>query len=111
MGNEIPEKLYFRIGEVSRLLDLKPSVLRFWETEFSSLCPHKSRSGQRLYSREDIERLIEIKKLLYTEKLTIEGAKKRLKSKQEKLSCPVGDAQTLLAIVRNELKSLQKLLS
>lgn len=74
----IPDKLYFKIGEVSGFTSLKPSVMRYWETEFTFLRPLKSRSGQRLYTREHIELLAELKRLLYEEKLTIEGARKRI---------------------------------
>src|SRR6202790_2225018 len=75
---EIPDKLYFRIGEVSRLAGIKPYVLRFWETEFSSLGPKKSGTGQRLYRRKDVELVLEIKRLLYDKRFTIEGARKFL---------------------------------
>ena len=71
---EIPDKLYFRIGEVSRLAGIKPYVLRFWETEFSSLGPKKSGKGHRLYRRKDVELVLEIKRLLYDNRYTIEGA-------------------------------------
>lgn len=75
---EIPDKLYFRIGEVSRLAGIKPYVLRFWETEFSSLGPKKSGKGHRLYRRKDVELVLEIKRLLYEKRYTIEGARKFL---------------------------------
>jgi len=75
---EIPDKLYFRIGEVSRLAGIKPYVLRFWETEFSSLGPKKSGKGHRLYRRKDVELVLEIKRLLYDKRYTIEGARKYL---------------------------------
>ena len=75
---EIPDKLYFRIGEVSRLAGIKPYVLRFWETEFSSLGPKKSGKGHRLYRRKDVELVLEIKRLLYDKRFTIEGARKHL---------------------------------
>lgn len=78
MAEETPDKQYYRIGEVARITSLKPSVLRFWEAEFKELRPPKSRTGQRLYTRTDIELLLEIKRLLYGEKLTIDGARKRL---------------------------------
>jgi len=74
----IPDKLYFRIGEVSGLTRTKPYVLRYWETEFPMLKPAKSRSGHRLYQREDVETVFEIKRLLYQEGFTIEGARKHL---------------------------------
>jgi DNA-binding transcriptional MerR regulator len=72
----IPDKLFFRIGEVARLTSLRPSILRYWETEFSDLQPQKSRSGQRLYSRKELDLVLHIKWLLYSEKLTIKGARK-----------------------------------
>jgi DNA-binding transcriptional MerR regulator len=78
---EIPDKLYFRIGEVSRLAGVKPYVLRFWETEFSTLGPKKSGKGHRLYRRKDVELVLEIKRLLYEKRYTIEGARKFLESR------------------------------
>lgn len=74
----IPDKLYFRIGEVSRLARTKPYVLRYWETEFPTLRPTKSATGHRLYRRADVEMVFEIKRLLYEEGFTIEGARKHL---------------------------------
>ena len=74
----IPDKLYFRIGEVSDLAQTKPYVLRYWETEFPTLRPTKSASGHRLYRRQDVEMVFEIKRLLYEEGFTIEGARKCL---------------------------------
>ena len=75
---EIPDKLYFRIGEVSRLANVKPYVLRYWETEFASIGPKKSGSNHRLYRRKDVELILEIKHLLYEKRYTIEGARKQL---------------------------------
>jgi DNA-binding transcriptional MerR regulator len=72
---EIPDKLYFRIGEVSKLAHVKPFVLRFWESEFPQLGPKKSGTGHRLYRRKDVEMVLEIKRLLYEERFTIEGAR------------------------------------
>ncbi len=77
--SHIPDKLYFRIGEVSDLVGVKPYVLRYWESEFQDIHPMKSKSGQRLYKRRDVEMLMAIKKLLYEERFTINGARKRLK--------------------------------
>lgn len=74
----IPDKLYFRIGEVSELAETQPYVLRYWETEFPTLKPTKSPSGHRLYRRQDVEMVLEIKRLLYDEGFTIEGARKCL---------------------------------
>ncbi len=78
---EIPDKLYFRIGEVARLAGIKPYVLRFWESEFAGLGPKKSGTGHRLYRRKDVELVLEIKRLLYDRRYTIEGARKVLQSK------------------------------
>ena len=79
--NEIPDKLYFRIGEVSKLTGVKQYVLRFWESEFSGLGPKKSGTGHRLYRRKDVELVLEIKHLLYEKRFTIEGARKWLESR------------------------------
>ena len=83
-GLEIPNKLYFRIGEVAELTGIKPYVIRFWETEFSGLGPKKSGTGHRLYRRKDVELVLEIKQLLYQERFTIEGARRFLQSKPGK---------------------------
>lgn len=80
-ATEIPDKLYFRIGDVARLAGIKPYVLRFWETEFPGLGPRKSGSGHRLYRRKDVELVLEIKRLLYDQRFTIEGARKFLESR------------------------------
>src|ERR1700761_5547747 len=72
---EIPDKLYFRIGEVARLCSVEPYVLRFWETEFAQLRPNKSGTGQRLYRKRDVELALRIKRLLYSEGYTIAGAR------------------------------------
>lgn len=77
---DIPDKLYFKIGEVSELLGVEPYVLRYWETEFSVLSPKKSGTGHRLYRRKDVELLLRIKHLLYERKFTIEGARLALTS-------------------------------
>jgi DNA-binding transcriptional MerR regulator len=75
---KIPNKLFFRIGEVCELTDTQPYVLRYWESEFPSLAPAKNNSGQRIYRRRDIETIFRIKTLLYEEGFTIAGAKKKL---------------------------------
>jgi DNA-binding transcriptional MerR regulator len=82
-GPEIPDKLYFRIGDVASLVGVKQHVLRFWEAQFASLSPKKSGSGQRLYRRKDVEFLLEIKNLLHNQRFTIEGAKRHLAQKAE----------------------------
>jgi DNA-binding transcriptional MerR regulator len=75
----IPEKIYFRIGEVSELAKLPTYVLRFWETEFSQLRPTKSSTGQRMYRRKDVEYVMQIRKLLYEDGFTIAGAREKLR--------------------------------
>ena len=87
---EIPDKLYFRIGEVARLGGIKPYVLRFWETEFPALDPKKSGTGHRLYRRKDVQLVLEIKRLLYEKRFTIEGARKFLdnRPKSEAAAAP-----------------------
>jgi DNA-binding transcriptional MerR regulator len=77
---EIPDKLYFKIGEVSDLLGVEPYVLRYWESEFSVLSPKKSGTGHRLYRRKDVELLLRIKHLLYEKRFTIEGARQSLQA-------------------------------
>src|SRR6266436_8487498 len=79
----IPEKLYFRIGEVSRLCQLPAYVLRFWETEFPQLKPVKSSTGQRMYRRRDVEGVLRIKQLLYEQGFTIVGARQQLRSESK----------------------------
>lgn len=84
---EIPDKLYFKIGEVADLLAVEPYVLRYWESEFPQLAPKKSGTGHRLYRRKDVELLLRIKHLLYEKRFTIEGARQSLHagSKQARL--------------------------
>ena len=108
---ELPDKLYFKIGEVARLIGVKPYVLRYWESEFSVLRPGKTRSRHRLYRRKDVETLLEIRYLLYAERYTIEGAKRRLRdgSRPAKEESPRAEAQTL-AEVRQELTDLCRML-
>jgi DNA-binding transcriptional MerR regulator len=85
----IPDKLYFRIGEVSRLCSLPTYVLRFWETEFPQLKPPKSGTGQRMYRRADVENVVRIKKLLYDEGFTIAGARAQLKAEPRRKQTPL----------------------
>ena len=77
---DIPDKLYFKIGEVSELLGVEPYVLRYWESEFPVLSPKKSGTGHRLYRRKDVELLLRIKHLLYEKRFTIEGARQTLQT-------------------------------
>ncbi len=117
---EIPDKLYFRIGEVAKLAGIKPYVLRFWESEFSGLGPKKSGTGHRLYRRKDVELVLEIKRLLYEKRFTIEGARKVLESKPKRDGAKAVPARrqgelfsataTLYQDVRRELKEILQLL-
>lgn len=78
LTDRLQAKPFYKIGEVAKLLDIKPHVLRYWESEFPTLKPKKNPSGQRIYSREDIETLVEIQNLLYNERYTISGARQML---------------------------------
>ena len=86
---EIPDKLCFRIGEVAKLAGVKPHVLRFWEAEFRGLGPKKSGTGHRVYRRKDVAFVLEIKRLLYEKRFTIEGARKYLESQGKREAVPV----------------------
>ena len=124
---ELPNKLYFRIGEVAKILGVKPYVLRYWETEFSVLKPGKTPSRHRLYGKRDVETLLEIKRLLYEEGFTIAGAKKRIKENEKSDETPPSlpssppldgassplpeDYRELLRIIRAELLTLHAQLS
>lgn len=111
----LPDKLYFKIGEVSEIIGVEPYVLRYWETEFPALKPSKSRSQQRMYRKRDVELLIEIKRLLYDEMYTIAGAKKQLSKSGEKspssqmaLELPEPRDSETLHKVEKELHDLMK---
>ena len=113
----IPEKLYYKIGEVSQITGVEPYVLRYWESEFKMITPGRTNSKQRLYRRKDLELILEIKKLLYEEKFTISGAKKKLqkvkagRAKQLELEFPEKKYHDVLLRVRKELEELQIFLS
>ncbi len=81
-GVEIPDKFFFKIGEVAKLTELPPHVLRYWETEFSELAPRKHGNGQRIYRRREIELILEIRDLLHRQRFTIEGARKELRRRR-----------------------------
>jgi DNA-binding transcriptional MerR regulator len=113
----IPDKLYFRIGEVAGLLAVEPYVLRYWETEFPSLAPKKSGTGHRLYRRKDVELLLKIKHLLYEKRFTIEGARQSLLSDGKAAKPKTADlrqadlfAADHLAGIRAELLSILQIL-
>jgi len=114
------ERLYYRIGEVSRITGLKPHVLRYWESEFKVIKPHKGGSLQRLYRRKDLDLILKIKKLLYQDGFTIAGAKKKIRdlekveNRQLKLKLVEkrsnGKDDELLVTIREELKGIRKML-
>jgi DNA-binding transcriptional MerR regulator len=112
----LPDKIYFKIGEVSEIVGVEAYVLRYWETEFPALKPSKSRSQQRMYRKRDVELLLKIKRLLYEDMYTIAGAKRQLSRSGEKspspqmsLTLPDTSNLGLLKKVEKELKDLAKL--
>jgi len=114
---DIPDKLYFKIGEVSDLLGVEPYVLRYWETEFAVLSPKKSGTGHRLYRRKDVELLLRIKHLLYEKKFTIEGARQSLhaesrapKPKVTKIAQQELFSEDPLPEIRRELADILRIL-
>jgi DNA-binding transcriptional MerR regulator len=112
----IPDKLYFRIGEVSRLCGLPSYVLRFWETEFPLLKPSKSGTGQRMYRKLDVENVLKIKKLLYDQGFTIAGARQQLRAEIKRKQTPLPFAvpptgRTELKQVRQGLREILGILS
>ncbi len=117
LKSQLPDKLYFKIGEVATIVGVKPYVLRYWETEFSIVKPTKARSKHRLYRRRDVETLLQIKRLLHEERFTIEGARKRLKSLQKEdrqpAEFPLADRtyRSMLVSLKKDLESLHRLLS
>ena len=110
MVDLIPEKSYFRIGEVSKLLGVAPYVIRYWESEFKSIRPMRAKSDQRLYRRKDVEELMVVKELLYKEKFTISGAKKRLQEIKGQ-GVAAGSEQSLLATIKQGLQEIRKIIS
>jgi DNA-binding transcriptional MerR regulator len=100
-----PDKLYYKIGEVSRIVGLPSHVIRFWEHEFSKIKPHRTPSGQRLYTQRNIEIILEIKRLLYDQKYTIKGARQFMKSYKSSA------LPSVLADIRLELEQIKAILS
>ncbi len=106
-GSAIPEKLYFKIGEVAELTGVQPYILRYWETQFATLRPAKSPSGQRLYRRNDVLAVLCIKELLYQRRFTIAGARRHLAAEQEPFPPTALDS---IRLVKEELKRISSLL-
>lgn len=109
----IPEKLYFKIGEVARLTGIKPHVLRYWESEFDNIRPVKSQGKQRLYRRDDIELVLTLKDMLYRQGYTIAGAKKILGQKKGRVEIPAAsvDPEEAIRVLREIRRDLLQLRS
>ena len=105
---KIPDKLYFKISEINKITKLPNHILRFWESEFKKIKPRRTASGQRAYTRKDIEKILEIRHLLHHKKFTIEGARKYLNAKDESES---PSTRQLLEDVKAELKNIRNLLA
>ena len=106
----IPDKMYFKIGEVSDITGLESHVLRFWESEFKNIKPRRTSTGQRMYRKNDIELILYIKHLLHNEKFTIQGARKYLEAHpgQAKIPRPAEDVD--VDSIKSELEDIRKLL-
>jgi len=111
MGQDNPSKVFYRVGEVSQRVGVESYVLRYWEKMFPQLKPEKDETGQRVYTRSDIDLILRIKDLLYEERYTIDGARKRLKRESKstgKENRDSGDVQELLAILKDVKVVLQE---
>ncbi|NWF53057.1 MAG: MerR family transcriptional regulator [Nitrospirae bacterium] len=114
-GKPLPDKLFYKIGEVSKIVGVEPYVLRYWEMEFPFLRPRKNKSGQRVYVKKDLEILLQIKSLLYKERYTIEGVRKRLSAihmrslysdNEGKISDPNRDPLKVIKHVKRRLREI-----
>lgn len=114
LSRALAAKPFFKIGEVARLVGLKPHVIRYWETEFATLAPKKNPSGQRIYVKADVEAIVEIKNLLYNKRYTISGAKQMLARQNEGMSQSPAELETMhlqaLASLKEHVCGLLKLL-
>ena len=113
---KIPDRLYFKIGAVSKIADIKPYILRYWESEFDMIRPQKTRSNQRVYRRKDVELILEIKRLIYKEKFTLGGAKKQIRAVQREkgsqlaMNFPEKQYKKTLKQIRDELSSIKRMI-
>ena len=108
----IPDKAYFRIGEVSKILNVEPHVIRYWETEFSTVKPVRTKTAQRLYRNKDVRELLNIKNLLYFQRFTIDGAKKQLLNIRVKKEPEKGDdEEEKLIFIKRELQQIKNIIS
>ena len=111
MDSIIPEKAYFRIGEVSKILNVEPYVIRYWETEFKTIRPVRTKAAQRLYRKKDVEELLTIRNLLYQQRFTISGAKKQLMRTRGDESESESSHQDKLVLIKKELQQIRKIMS
>ena len=110
MKSEI-KKLYYSIGEVSKMVNLKSYVLRYWETEFNQLNPPKNRAGNRTYRQKDIDLIIKIKDLLYNKKYTIDGARSMISSKNDDIKLYRAKNGDLIVKIKNELQEILRIIN
>lgn len=116
LSGYIPNKLYFKIGEVSNITGVEPYVLRYWESEFKAIKPSRTKSKQRIYLKRDVEIILKIKKMLYEDKLTIAGARKRLRElnqrgkKQLPFDFNKKDHQNIINEIKKELRTIREML-
>ncbi len=107
-GPEAPVKLYYRIGEVAHIVGVEPHVLRYWESEFRSIRPQKSTKGRRVYTRRDVEKLLDVKELLYNQGFTSAGARKRLREKGLEPRAPEDPTTRAAAELRQTLVEIRR---
>ena len=103
----LPDKLFYKIGEVSQRTGVESYVLRYWETEFPILKPRKNKSGQRVYVKKDLDLILQLKKMLYQERYTIEGARKKLSEGAFKVSEPMRDSDVSDSNAQNSVKAIE----
>jgi len=112
METIIPEKAYFRIGEVSKIVNVEPYVIRYWETEFRTVSPVRTKTAQRLYRKKDVQELLTIKNLLYSQRFTIDGAKKQLhKIRGSSEPETKNSEKQMLNLIKKELQQIRAMIS
>ncbi len=112
METIIPEKAYFRIGEVSKILNVETYVIRYWETEFRTISPVRTKTAQRLYRKKDVQELLAIKDLLYSQRFTIDGAKKQLyKTRGNSEPETKNSEKKMLNLIKRELQQIRAMIS
>jgi DNA-binding transcriptional MerR regulator len=112
METIIPEKTYFRIGEVSKIVNVEPYVIRYWETEFRTISPVRTKTAQRLYRKKDVQELLTIKDLLYSQRFTIDGAKKQLyKTRGNSEPETKTSEKKILNLIKRELQQIRAMIS